>query len=83
MEFNEKYMQLKIFQADIAVSVGRDFGRELERATKKAPPQRTSLSLIFSTGKPISISGLTSGEDDGVFAGLSPREDGLVSLSLM
>lgn len=63
---------LRIFAADVLVQVDRNLGRELERATKKPPPKRTKLQLIFSPA--------TEGEQDAkaavdgaeIFAGLKP-----------
>ena len=42
-------VHLSIATAHVAVSVDRTFQHELERSTKKPPPKRTQLSLIFTS----------------------------------
>lgn len=71
--------EIQIYQADIKVSVSPQFGRELERATKKPPPSKMPASLVFSRGnEEITSSGSGSEKRDagGVFAGLCPSLDG-------
>lgn len=77
--------EIQIYQADIKVSVSPTFARELERATKKAPPARMPASLVFSreeedvhTLEGDSTAGKSQSIKDagGVFAGLCPPLDG-------
>lgn len=41
-------LSLKIISADVQISVSKSFGVELERATKKPPPKRTAVSVVFT-----------------------------------
>ncbi len=50
LDLVEASVHLRIATANINVSVDRAFEREIERSTKKPPPKKTQLSLIF-TGK--------------------------------
>ncbi|BEI92591.1 uncharacterized protein CcaverHIS019_0502190 [Cutaneotrichosporon cavernicola] len=72
--------EIQTFQADVKVSVGAAFGRELERATKKSPPQRMPASLVFSredeTAKTADGSEASNKKAAVVFAGLCPPLDG-------
>lgn len=72
--------EIQTFQADIKVSVSGAFGRELERATKKAPPSRMPASLVFSredeTATTADGEEATNKKAAAVFAGLCPPLDG-------
>lgn len=48
LEVLQSSLSLRIVAADVRVSVSRAFGVELERATKKPPPKRTSVALVFT-----------------------------------
>jgi len=63
--------EIQIYQADIKVTVSPAFGKELERATKKSPPQRMPANLVFSRGEE------EEGEEDvgSIFGGLCPALD--------
>lgn len=63
---------LRIFAADVLVHVDRNLGRELERATKKPPPKRTKLQLIFSPATEEEESGKPAVDGAEIFAGLKP-----------
>lgn len=41
-------LSLRVMAADVSVKVGKALAVELERATKKNPPARTKVSLIFT-----------------------------------
>lgn len=72
--------EIQTFQADVKVSVSGAFGRELERATKKAPPTRMPASLVFSredeTATTADGEEATNKKAAAVFAGLCPPLDG-------
>lgn len=62
-ELLQSDLSLKIVAVDVKVSVSRAYGLELERATKKAPPSRTRVALVF-TGKDEWEAGEKDGEAD-------------------
>jgi hypothetical protein len=70
-------MTLQIYRADVKVTLERALEKELERATKKLPPKRTSLQLIFSE---LDSQSSESGNDtvNGIFAGLKPETGGKI-----
>lgn len=41
-------LNLKIMAADVSVTISRAFAVELERATKKAPPSKTQVAMVFT-----------------------------------
>lgn len=41
-------LSLRVIAADVVVTVGRALSVELERATKKQPPKRTKVGLVFT-----------------------------------
>lgn len=71
--------EIQVYQADIKVTVSPQFGRELERATKKAPPTRMPASLVFSREDEHAITKDGADADkkkaSAVFAGLCPPLD--------
>ncbi|TXT08933.1 hypothetical protein VHUM_02407 [Vanrija humicola] len=70
--------EIQTYQADIKVSISSQFGRELERATKKAPPSRMPASLVFSReDESVTVDGTPTEKKAGVvFSGLCPPLDG-------
>lgn len=73
--------EIQIYQADIKVTVSAPFARELERATKKAPPSRMPASLVFSREDETTTAADGSAISEtkraaAVFAGLCPPLDG-------
>ncbi|WWC62006.1 uncharacterized protein I303_104593 [Kwoniella dejecticola CBS 10117] len=76
-EITTLHRDIQIYQADIKVSVSPAFGRELERATKKAPPTRMPASVVFSRGEADEEAKTEDGSPaakdiGGVFGGLCP-----------
>lgn len=75
------HREIELFEAEVKVTVSPAFGRELERATKKPPPARMPVSLVFSRADDAEAT-IDSGEGKvakdvgGVFSGLSPPLDG-------
>jgi hypothetical protein len=72
--------EIQVYQADIKVTVSSQFGRELERATKKSPPTRMPASLVFSREDETATAADGSAVADtkraaAVFAGLCPPLD--------
>jgi len=72
--------EIQVYEADIKVTVSPQFGRELERATKKPPPTRMPASLVFSREDetPTTTDGAAVAETKraaAVFAGLCPPLD--------
>jgi hypothetical protein len=72
--------EIQVYQADIKVTVSPQFGRELERATKKAPPTRMPASLVFSREDETATTADGSAVSEtkraaAVFAGLCPPID--------
>lgn len=70
-----------MYQAEVGVTVSSTFAKELERATKKAPPKIMPASLIFSQAEDeeaiLDEGSEKVGRDvGGVFAGLCPPLDG-------
>ncbi|KAK8864438.1 hypothetical protein IAR55_001687 [Kwoniella newhampshirensis] len=79
-EVTTLHRDIQIYQADIKVTVSPEFGRELERATKKAAPTRMPASLVYSRGEEDDDAktedGKTAAKDiGGVFGGLCPPLD--------
>ncbi|KDN42420.1 hypothetical protein K437DRAFT_257910 [Tilletiaria anomala UBC 951] len=75
----ESSVHLRIATATVIVSVDRAFEREIERSTKKPPPKRTQLSLIF-TGKDeydASFQDTPDGKVDGAGGGLNKQASGV------
>lgn len=80
LEVSTLSREIQIYQADIKVSVSPQFGRELERATKKPPPKTMPASLVFSRGDEevagAADEGIKKRDAGAVFSGLCPSLDG-------
>lgn len=81
MEVTALHREIQVYQAEIGVTVSSEFAKELERATKKAPPKVMPASLIYARAEDeqaiVDEGSEKVGKDvGGVFAGLCPPLDG-------
>ena len=80
MEITTFYRDILIYQGNVKVNVSPAFARELERATKKAAPDRMPASIVYSRGtdddEAKDLNGKPFKKDvAGVFDGLCPKLD--------
>lgn len=73
-EYTSVSIFLRIATATVAPKVGKKFAQELERATKKPPPKRTTISCLTMSKDEQDA----SESDSEIFAGVVPAKSGRI-----